>query len=229
MTRRRITVQVDAAGRLEYALHLNQAHRHHNQITHHAFAGGISRSLDDTVGGGIAVGQFAVFVYVNIGERPSIFESRARCDRTDGGGVVLIGVEGRVEINEVDAFRVDAAHDVEIVAHPDCAIGEIWLCHFPFPARMANDKNVNAVGVTVQGVSAQRRIGYGAVDLLGRVDNYRRSPSIWQMKAGIHRTAADKSLKATVSSVVCAFATMTPLNPRQRVQVLSSMSSPRET
>ena len=54
--------------------------------------------------------------------------------RVDGsvaywGGVVLIGVEGWVEVNEVDALGVDAAQDVEVVACPDGLVGEIGGCH----------------------------------------------------------------------------------------------------
>ena len=62
-----------------------------------------------------------------------------------------------------------------------------------------------------------------AGDLIGRPYN------IWEMRVGIHRAAETMSLRAAVSSVVCGLATMTPLKPRQRVKVLSSMSSPRET
>ena len=49
------------------------------------------------------------------------------------------------------------------------------------------------------------------------------------MKAGIQCAAETMSCSAAVSSVVWALATMTPPKPRQRVQVLSSISSLRET
>ena len=48
-------------------------------------------------------------------------------------------------------------------------------------------------------------------------------------KAGIQCAADTISLSAAVSSVVCAFATITPLKPSGRAQVLSSMSSLRDT
>ena len=48
---------------------------------------------------------------------------------TYGGGVVLIGIEGRVEVYEVDALGVHAAEDVEVVAGPDGLVSEVWVWH----------------------------------------------------------------------------------------------------
>ena len=75
-------------------------------------AGGVARRFDDAVGGRVAVGQLAVFMGVDIRERPGVLEGRARRNRADWRGVILVGIEGRVEVDQVDAGRVDAAHDV---------------------------------------------------------------------------------------------------------------------
>ena len=55
-----------------------------------------------------------------------------------------------------------------------------------------------------------------------------RYKTCW-MKVGIQWAAEAMSERAAVSSVVCAFATITPVNPKQRDHRLSSMSSLRET
>ena len=47
----------------------------------------------------------------------------------DGRGVIFVGVEGRVEVDEVDAGAVDAAHDRQVVAGPNGAAGEVGGGH----------------------------------------------------------------------------------------------------
>ena len=71
------------------------------------------------------------------------------CPRRDGPdrrGVILVGIEGRIEVNQVDALGVDPTHDVQIVPHPDRAIAEICLPHI---------ETVDAAGDAVQGGSPQ--------------------------------------------------------------------------
>ena len=62
---------------------------------------------------------------VNIRQVPSILERCACRFATDGCGVISVGVEGRIEVDEVDAVVVDSAHDIEVVALEDGSVGDV--------------------------------------------------------------------------------------------------------
>ena len=46
-------------------------------------------------------------------------------DRAHGRAVVRTRIERRVEINQIDAVGIHAAHDLQVVARVDCAVGEV--------------------------------------------------------------------------------------------------------
>ena len=50
---------------------------------------------------------------------------RSRRSATDRRGVVAVGVERRVQVDEVDRSAVTAAQDVQIVPGPDGSVGKI--------------------------------------------------------------------------------------------------------
>ena len=52
----------------------------------------LPRGVDDGIGGWTALGQFAVFIDINIGERPGVFEGGAGRLTADGRGVILVAV-----------------------------------------------------------------------------------------------------------------------------------------
>ena len=71
----------------------------------------VSSAVYCLIQSGFAVGYFAVPCVVYIGERPSIFEGCTCCVAADGCCVVPIGIERRVEIDQIDGFGVYASQD----------------------------------------------------------------------------------------------------------------------
>ena len=65
---------------------------------------------------------------VKIAEFPGVLERCARGFAADGGGVVAVGVERRIEIDQIDCLAVEAAQYVEVVARPDRAVGPVRSC-----------------------------------------------------------------------------------------------------
>ena len=55
----------------------------------------------------------------HVAHLPCVFELRACRFRAYRRGVVLVGVEGRIEIDEVDYLVVESSEDIEIVAGED--------------------------------------------------------------------------------------------------------------
>ncbi len=55
----------------------------------------------------------------HVAHLPCVFELRACRFRAYRRGVVLVGVEGRIEIDEVDYLVVESSEDIEVVAGED--------------------------------------------------------------------------------------------------------------
>ena len=81
----------------------------------------------DGVQGRLAVRDFAVPADVEVIPGPGVLEGGAGRLGADGGAIGAVGVERRVEVDEVDAGGVQPAEDVQVVANPDCAVPEIRL------------------------------------------------------------------------------------------------------
>ena len=68
---------------------------------------------------------------VQVRKGPGVLEGGAGGLASDGGGVVAVGVEGRVQIDEVDALAVHAAQNVQVVTCPQSTASEVrgghWL------------------------------------------------------------------------------------------------------
>ena len=126
---RRVAVQVDAARRLQDTVHLHQPHGHHRQVRLHPLAVGQARRFQYMGCRGLLVGYQPHPRNVKVGQRPSVLERRARRRAAHWGHVVLVGVERRVEVNQVNALAVHPAQDVEVVAGPDSLVGEVRLGH----------------------------------------------------------------------------------------------------
>ena len=58
--------------------------------------------------------------------RPDVFEGSALGWGADGGFVSLLGVEGWVEVYQIDAIGVDAAQDVEVVGYEKRSIFDVY-------------------------------------------------------------------------------------------------------
>ena len=127
MRRCRIAMQINAARVFQNAFHLKQANRHHDRIRFHALAMSGTRRRDDVMQGRLSVGDFAMPSEVDIVQRPCVFERRPRRLRPDRRRVCLVGIEGRVKVDQVDAVRIHAAHDVQVVACPHGAVYPVRL------------------------------------------------------------------------------------------------------
>ena len=126
MARGRITVEVQAAGRLQHAVKLQQPGRHHRQIGHHVvFAQERPHRVEQVERRRVAAVRDAVErVLRAVVPLPGILE---RLDLGIGAGgagrgaeqhiVAGVRIERRVEVDQVDAAVRDvAAQDVQIVA-----------------------------------------------------------------------------------------------------------------
>ena len=65
------------------------------------------------------VSEFAVFHLIDIRKRPSIFEGSTSGLASDRCSVVLVRVERRIKVDEIEAFAVHATHDVEVITDED--------------------------------------------------------------------------------------------------------------
>ena len=82
----------------------------------------LARGIEQIVHAGMLVLYLAVPRKVHVVQALCVFKRRPSRLRADGGSVVGLGVERRVEIDQVHAGTVHAAHDVEVVAGPYCLI-----------------------------------------------------------------------------------------------------------
>ena len=61
--------------------------------------------VDDGVEGGLPVRNLPVPRFVDVRERPGVLEGSAGGLRSDGSAVVRVGVEGRVQVDQIDGTR----------------------------------------------------------------------------------------------------------------------------
>ena len=104
---------------------LQQPHGHHYEVALHGLAVNDPCVVDGRVDLRFPFGDFAVPGDVDVAQRPGVLERRAGCLRPDRRLVVLVAVERRVGVDEVDALGVQAAQDVEVVPRPHGAVGEV--------------------------------------------------------------------------------------------------------
>ena len=108
-------------------MHFEQAHRHHADIGLHPSPVRPARRLDHGVHARLFVGNQAHPGHVQVREGPCVLEGRASRLRPDGGLVGAVGVERRVQVDQVHAGGVHAAQDVEVVLRPQRLVGEVGL------------------------------------------------------------------------------------------------------
>ena len=118
-------MQVDGAGILQHPLHLQQPNRHHAQVGLHPFTMSKSRRFQDFVHGRLLVGDQAHPGHVQVGQGPGVLEGGAGRSAAHRRGVVAVGVERRVQVDEVDRRGVEAAQDVQVVPGPDGSVSEV--------------------------------------------------------------------------------------------------------
>ena len=71
-----------------------------------------SRCLYHGVQGWGTLGEFAMFSDVNVAKCPRIFERGTGGLATDGGGIVAVRIERRIEIDKIDAIAIHPPHNV---------------------------------------------------------------------------------------------------------------------
>ena len=118
-------MEVDAARRLDNALHLEQSHRHHDQIRLHSVAVAVLARVDDLVQRQIGISDLVVPSLVHVRQVPSILERRTSRLATNRCRVVAIRVERRIEIDQIDARVVDPPHHIEIVPLENRAVRDV--------------------------------------------------------------------------------------------------------
>ena len=110
-----VAVEIDAPGRLEDPFHFEQADGHHAEVRLHALAVGETCGGNRCIEGWMLVRNQPHPCSVEVAERPRILE-RGPCGlASNRGAVVLVGVERRIEVDEVDALRVETSEDVDVV------------------------------------------------------------------------------------------------------------------
>ena len=125
VARSRVAVKVDASRVLQYATHLQETDGHHAEIGLHPLAVRKSCRLYGAIDGRMLIGDEAHPRHVEVAERPRVLEGRARRPAADGGSVVAVRVERRVEIDQVDRLGVQAPQDVEVVTRPYRLVYEV--------------------------------------------------------------------------------------------------------
>ena len=103
----------------------SRARSHHDQVGFHAFAVRVAGGVDHLIEGGVAVGDLTVLGQIYVVQGPGVFEGGAGGLAADGGGVIAVGIEGRVEVDQIDAGGVHAAHDGEVIARPDGSVAPV--------------------------------------------------------------------------------------------------------
>ena len=106
-------------------MHLHEPQSHIDQVGLHRLTMRHARCFDNGVGGRMLIGEFAVLVDVDVLEGPGVLEGGAGGLAADGRFVGAIRVEGRVEIDQVYAVAVHAAHDEKIIFRPDSTTGKV--------------------------------------------------------------------------------------------------------
>ena len=127
--RSRVAMQEDRAGRLEDAPEFEQPHGHHDQVRPHAGTVDDPGRVDGRVDARLSLGDLAVPRFVNVAQSPGVPERRAGRVRADRRSVVPVGVERRVEVDEIDALGVETAQHRQVVAGPHGAVGRVRECH----------------------------------------------------------------------------------------------------
>ena len=74
---------------------------------------------------------------IDIVQRPCVLEGGARRPGADGRRVVGVGIEGRVEIDQVDAGRIDPPHHIQIVAGEQRPVRHVEHVRTPHESRIA--------------------------------------------------------------------------------------------
>ena len=76
-----------------------------------------------------------VFGFINIAKCPGVFERCAGGLAADGGGIITVRIEWRIEIDKIDAIAIHPSHDGEVVPDEICFVFPV---HFDFSLTKIN-------------------------------------------------------------------------------------------
>ncbi len=113
----RVAVQVQAAGGLEHAVHLDQAGSHHHQVGQHLVLTDDAAQGGDHVihGAGVGSDEITIGLLSGLAPVPGVVKGGDLGVGGDAGFILeedvvgAVGVEGRVEVDEVDRFGGDVS------------------------------------------------------------------------------------------------------------------------
>ena len=150
-----VAVQIEAAGRFQDAMTLDQARRHIDDVGGFVFGGAKLHGLDGGVNRGVVVLDLHLPGRMNVGVPVPVVFDAGFADalvvggavglgqgdffgefgwadgRAGGAGKGFVGGKGRVDGNQVDALVVDAAEERQIVHYRQGAVRHIQLTHRP--------------------------------------------------------------------------------------------------
>ena len=124
-----VAVEIDAAGGFEEAVDFQQADAHNGEIGGRRRAAGVARGGDDGVQAVVDAFELLNRHFLAVVQRPDVIEGGAFRRAADGGGVVAVGIERRVQVDEIYGGAVDAAHNGQVVAGKDGAVGDVGGVH----------------------------------------------------------------------------------------------------
>ena len=106
-------------------MQFQQPHAHKGQVAGHAFAVGQLGPVNQVIQRWAAELNFVNPFLLHIAEPPDVIKLGAPRFAVQRRGVGAVGIEGRVQVDEVNALGVDAPEDVQVVPGKDGAVGHI--------------------------------------------------------------------------------------------------------
>ncbi len=98
---------------------------------------------------------------------PGIFEGGAGGLATDRSSVVAVRIEGRIEIDEIDAIAIHFPHDVEVVTDEDCFVFPV---HFGSSLTMIKSFRRTRRAICTTETASLARTIWGSSVAIGGVD-----------------------------------------------------------
>ena len=112
----RVAMQVNASGRLQQSLHFKNSYRHVDQIRLHRITMHFTSGFNQRMERGMLVGNIAVPLNINVRKCPGVFELGTGRLAADGSRIVVVGIERRIKIDQIDMTRIHFPHHLQIVA-----------------------------------------------------------------------------------------------------------------
>ena len=189
-------MQVNASSRFENTLHLYKADTHRHQINHHRVVIGMLRCQYDLMYLRIVFRYFAMPAVSDILIRPNVFEGSTFGWRTDRGFVLLLGVEWRVKINQVNRLGIHTPHNIKIVCDKKRPVFNVHLLDLPAPVYLSPYEGGRVADVPCGTLRSATQTGF--VECIREAKNRQVAFLIRRKPIGYQRAGA-ASLEISVS------------------------------